>query len=135
MLVLLTHPPSQGMGVLQAPDGTKIKGGMSTAAPAPSTTGVPNCCEGGGAAAGEATVASEAELESFSALPIAERKLTPSIRGVLAEAALTGWGGHAAATAETRAMQQLLRITFMRACAQRGVACTHAVTRWAPPPL
>lgn len=36
------------------------------------------------------TIANEAELETFSRLPADERRMSPALRGVLAEVALTG---------------------------------------------
>lgn len=36
------------------------------------------------------TIANEAELEAFSRTPASERRMSPALRGVLAEVALTG---------------------------------------------
>lgn len=45
---------------------------------------------GGASASAGGSIASESDLEAFSRLPLEDRSLTDSLRGVLAESALTG---------------------------------------------
>lgn len=86
--------PAQQAAATQPPQtSTPPSAAMQEDSPPPPTTAAvlssngPSCPA---AVTASSTIANEAELEAFSRTPAAERRMAPTLRGVLAEVALTG---------------------------------------------